>query len=118
MLKDIQKIAETEFSDIVKETFITNYKLRILLKDGSFLGVNLSEKHTNKFGFHWETLRKEMSMFRYDTFPDPQWVDVLTFPYHFHNGHQNKVIASPFPTNIYNGFRAFMEFVKKNNIKR
>ncbi len=39
---------------------------------------------------------------------------VSTFPYHFHRGSQDNVEPSPFPLNIIEGFRAFMEFVREN----
>ena len=34
------------------------------------------------------------------------------YPYHFHNGSQMNVEASPFPLAIVEGFRAFLEFVR------
>lgn len=110
---NIQRIAEVEFVDIVKSTHRTNYKLRIILIDGSFIDVNLSTMLPDKFGFHWECMDTAGTIYRYDNFPDKSWQLVTTFPYHFHNGHQDKVVASPFPLATIDGFRSFMEFVGK-----
>jgi hypothetical protein len=51
-LKDLRRIAEVEFADIVKSTMLIDYKMRVFLKDNSFLDVYLSRKLTDKFGFH------------------------------------------------------------------
>jgi hypothetical protein len=88
-----------------------NYKLRIILINNSFLDVNLSRALPDKFGFHWEKMDKDGKIYRYDNYPDKNWI-VNTYPYHFHKGEYDKVEASPFPLDIINGFRAFMEFVK------
>jgi len=55
-LKDLRRIAEVEFADIVKSTMLIDYKMRVILKDNSFLDVYLSRKLTDKFGFHWECM--------------------------------------------------------------
>ena len=39
---DLKRIAEVEFFDIVKESFMITCKLRIILIDNSFIDVNLS----------------------------------------------------------------------------
>lgn len=105
-LQKIQRIAEVEFSDIVKTTFDVNAKLRIILSDKSFIDVGVSYKRANRFSFHWEC--KDDLIYRYDNFPDKQWENVSTFPFHFHNGSQNDVEASPFSFEIITGFREFM----------
>ena len=115
---NIQRIAEVEFADIVKSTHRTDYKLRVILIDGSFIDVNLSTILPDKFGFHWECMDTTGTIYRYDNFPDKSWQLVTTFPYHFHNGHQDRVITSTFPLTIIDGFRAFMEFVRKKIKKR
>ena len=72
-IDDLKRVAEVEFSDIVKETFPITYKLRIILTDNSFLDVNLSKRLPNKFGFHWECRDAAGTIFRYDNFPDKSW---------------------------------------------
>ena len=113
-IDDLRRVAEVEFADIIRDTFFISYKLRILLIDNSFIDVNLSKKIPDRFGFHWECRDKAGTVFRYDNFPDKNWKNISTFPYHFHRGSQNKLEASPFPLIIIDGFRSFMEFVRSN----
>ncbi len=111
-IDDLKRVAEVEFSDIVKETFPISYKLRIVLVDNSFIDVNVSKKLSGKFGFHWECRDREGTIFRYDNFPDKSWKNIPTFPYHFHKGSQENIEASPFSLTIIDGFRSFMEFIR------
>ena len=111
-IDDLKRIAEIEFAEIVKNTYQIEYKLRIVLVNNSFIDVYLSQKLPDKFGFHWESMDEQGTIYRYDNFPDKNWQSVATFPYHFHNGSQNSVEASPFPLTTVEGFRAFMEFVR------
>lgn len=113
-IEDIRRIAQIEFSDIVISTYQIDYKLRIVLKNNSFIDVSLSKRLTNKFGFHWETMDALGTIYRYDNVPDKRWSSIVTFPYHFHNGSQDNVESSFFPLTIFEGFRYFMEFVRKN----
>lgn len=110
--EEIKKIAEIEFSDIVKTTSQVDFKLRIVLINNSFIDVYLSQKLPDRFGFHWECMDASKTIYRYDNFPDKNWQSVATFPYHFHNSSQDSVEASPFPSTTVEGFRAFMEFVR------
>ncbi|HLG30215.1 MAG TPA: DUF6516 family protein [Candidatus Brocadiales bacterium] len=111
-IDDLRKIAEVEFADIVKDTLIIDHKLRIFLIDKGFIDVNLSQRLPDKFGFHWEVMDSAGSIFRYDNFPDKNWSNISTYPYHFHNGLQMTVESSPFPLTVIEGFRAFLEFVR------
>ncbi len=112
-LEDLKKIAEVEFADIVKDSLLMDHKLRIFLKDKSFVDVNLSMRLPDKFGYHWEVMDSAGSIFRYDNFPDKNWNFVSTYPYHFHNGSQGNVEISPFPISILEGFRAFLQFIRE-----
>lgn len=112
-IEDLKRIAEIEFSDIVKYTNEIDYKLRVVFINGSFLDAFLSQKLPDRFGFHWETMDKLGTFFRYDNFPDKEWHSLATFPHHFHRGSQNLVEASPFPFEILEGFRAFLEFIRE-----
>lgn len=111
-LDDLRRVAEIEFSDIVRGTLLVDHKLRIFLIRNGFIDINLSQRLPDKFGFHWELMDTSGTIFRYDNFPDKKWSNVSTYPYHFHSGSQDKVDASPFPLNIIDGFRRFMEFVR------
>ncbi len=112
LLDNLARIAEIEFSDIVDATEIMETKLRIMLLDGGFVDVWLSEKLANRFGFHWEHKVTDLS-YRYDNFPDTKWSNVSTFPYHFHDGSQDNVVdSSRFARDIVEGFRDFMNWVR------
>ena len=109
----LKRIAEVEFADIVLNLLKIEYKVRIILVDNSFIDIHLSQKIEDKFGFHWECMDANETIYRYDNFPDKKWQSVATYPYHFHNGSQDVVEPSPFPQSVLDGFRAFMEFVRR-----
>jgi hypothetical protein len=111
-LDDLKRIAEVEFPDIVKSALLIDYKLRIILSPKGFIDAHLSRTLPDKFGFHWECMDDGNTIYRYDNFPDRNWQSVATYPYHFHNGSQDAVEASPFPLAALEGFRAFLEFVR------
>ena len=109
----LRRIAEVEFAAIVVQTDALGAKLRVLLTDGSYVDVWASRKLSGRFGFHWERRHIDGRAFRYDNFPDTNWAHVATFPFHFHNGDQDPVVASPFATTMEQGFREFMAFVQR-----
>lgn len=112
-IEDLARIAEIEFSDIVESTERIGTKLRILLIDESFIDIWLSKKLDGRFGFHWEQTGTGFS-YRYDNFPNTRWKDVSTYPFHFHNGSQDKVTnSSHFKKEIREGFRSFMQWVRE-----
>jgi hypothetical protein len=111
-LAHLRRIAELEFADIVVQTDIVGVKLRVLLTDTSYVDIWASRKIQGRFGFHWERQHLDGQIYRYDNFPDTNWSDVSTFPYHFHDGDQNRVVAAPFAPSTEQGFREFMAFVK------
>jgi hypothetical protein len=97
----------------VAQTNLLGAKMRVLLTDTSYIDVWASRKVQGRFGFHWERRHLDESIYRYDNFPDTNWVDVSTFPFHFHEGDQQTVVASPFAQTLEQGFRDFMSFVKR-----
>lgn len=109
----IRRIAEVEFADIVMQTDILGAKLRVLLTDTSYVDVWVSRKLSKRFGFHWERRHLDERIYRYDNFPDTNWADVSTFPFHFHDGDQDTVVAAPFAQTLEQGFREFMTFVQQ-----
>ena len=111
------RIAEVEFGEIVRQTNFLGAKLRILLTDASYIDVWVSRTLSNRFGFHWERRHLDNTIYRYDNFPDVNWSDVPSFPYHFHDGHQDTVIDAPFSRDIEQGFRDFMTFVQRQMMK-
>ena len=109
----LRRIAEIEFSDIVVQTDLLGPKLRVLLIDDSYVDVWSSRKIEGRFGFHWERRHLDGSIYRYDNFPDANWADVSTFPFHIHDGDQDNVVAAPFARSIEQGLREFMALVEQ-----
>ena len=112
-LAQLRRIAEVEFAAIVTQTNLLGAKLRILLTDTSYVDVWVSRKLNDRFGFHWERRHLDGRMYRYDNFPDTMWAEISTYPFHFHEGNQNTVSASPFASTLEQGFRDFMAFVQR-----
>ena len=115
-LEDLKRIAEIEFSDIVENTDRIGTKLRVLLIDDSFIDIWLSIKLEHRFGFHWEQKSTGLS-YRYDNFPNTKWLNISTYPFHFHNGSTDRVMdSSRFERDIKEGFRGFMKWVREQLI--
>jgi len=112
-LEQLRRIAEVKFAALVVQTDFLGSKLRVLLTDTSYVDVWAARKLSGRFGFHWERQYLDGHIYRYDNFPDTNWSDVSTFPFHFHNGAQNTVIAAPFALTREQGFRDFMAFVQR-----
>ena len=112
-LEQLRRIAEIEFASIVIQTSFLGPKLRVLLRDTSYVDVWVTRKLTHRFGFHWERRHLDGTIYRYDNFPDTDWAEVSTFPFHFHAGSQGKVVAAPFAITLDQGFRDFMAFVQQ-----
>jgi len=108
----LARIAEVEYVGFVLQTDQLGVKLRILIKDQSYIDVWISEKMSGRFGFHWERQHLDGKIFRYDNFPDTNWRDVSSFPFHFHKESQENVIDAPFSKDLEQGFREFLEFVR------
>jgi hypothetical protein len=111
-LEDIRLIAEVEFASIVDYAEPMGAKLRLVLSDSSYVDVWLSRKLEGRLGFHWERRHIDGCIFRYDNFPNTNWQTVSTYPYHFHDGSQDNVVASPFSQEVLQGFREFMTFAE------
>ena len=111
-LDDLRRLAEIEFGELVSESQVVGEKLRLLLKDGSYIDVWLSRKLSDRFGFHWERRHLDDTFYRYDDFPNTAWRGVQTYPYHFHNGSQEQVEAASFESEPLAGFRDLMKFVE------
>jgi hypothetical protein len=54
LLDELTRIAEVEFSAIVTGVQAIEPKRRIFLRDRSFVGMWVSLKIVERFGFHWE----------------------------------------------------------------
>ena len=121
-LETIREIIEDQFLDIIENILEPSAeKLRIVLKDKSFIDVRISQTVVNRFDFHWERRHIDKSLFRYDNFPDIHFKKFNSFPFHFHYQKENKVVESKFRKTLPGGFIDFMNFVrdyleKKSNL--
>lgn len=110
-LEDFRRIAEIEFGSLVADSQPLGEKLRLFLGDSSYVDLWLSRRLHERFGFHWERRHLDGTFYRYDNFPNTAWRDIVSYPYHFHDGAQDEVISTPFSTDLLTGFREFMRFV-------
>lgn len=116
MLATYQKLvtlAHREFADVVNQTsFIggtaaSPNKLRITLKDGSFVEVWLSTD--GDYAYHWEQRRQRGRLFRWDNAPHHPHAG--TFPDHFHDGDEATIRESHLVADPINALRYVLAFV-------
>jgi len=113
-VKQLQQIAEVEFSDIVAEAVVSDInELRIILMDGSFIDVWYSLKLKDRYSYHWEHRAIDGKIYRHDNAPHQCWQFVDTFPKHFHDGAEKNVIASNISDIPEEALRDFLSFVQK-----
>ncbi|MBU4298975.1 hypothetical protein KJ636_02950 [Patescibacteria group bacterium] len=113
ILEVLQEIIEDQFLNIVKDIFKpSEEKLRVVLKDESFIDIRISQKVKNRFDFHWERGHINGNIFRYDNFPDTHFKHLKSFPFHFHYQKENKIIEVKFRKTLPSAFIDFMNFVK------
>ncbi len=104
------------FSEIVMDTKIIKLqsgeplKLRISILDGSFLDVWISI--SGKYSYHWERRHIDGKIYRHDNASHKAWVQVKTFPRHFHDGEEQNVVESRISSEPGEAIREFLEFVK------
>lgn len=111
------RIAEVEFSDIVLSTHDLGLKLRIYLKDKSFIDFFYTTKlKKQRFSIHWERRHLDKTIFRVDNTPDKKWKKIKTFPLHFHRGKYGIVTIAPFKLksifSLEDVFREFLKYAK------
>ncbi len=110
----LEKIARTDFSDIVKDTALIGgrsaqpNKLRVYFIDGSFLDVWLSEE--NDYSYHWEQRAVRGLIHRWDNAPDHP--EIGTFPHHFHDCKENNITSSQLNINFKIAFKEVLGFIK------
>lgn len=92
----LAKVALVNYPDIVAGsayvggTFASPNKLRLSLIDSSFLDIWLSAD--GDYAYHWEQRRQSGRMYRWDN--APHYPTISTFPAHFHDSDESKVIES------------------------
>ncbi|MBI5701144.1 hypothetical protein HZC34_04765 [Candidatus Saganbacteria bacterium] len=112
----LKKIAETEYKEIIdhaefihKRT-IGSAKLRIFIKNHSFLDIWLSE--SGKYSYHWEDRAQTGKIYRYDNAPD--FPKIKTFPKHIHYGDEKTIKQSSLSDNPQEAIREILKFIKDN----
>lgn len=106
-------IAEIEYADIVDYVESVGRKLRINLKDETYIDIFYSVRSTEqRYGYHWERALKDGKVYRHDNIPDGMWANISTFPKHFHNGAEEQVEESYLSDVPEMAIREFLEFVR------
>ena len=115
--KKLAEIAAREFRDIVVEIEVLKLpsraplKLRLHLVDNTFVDVWISP--TGKYSYHWEQSVVRDVVFRHNNAPHERWRYVKTFPKHFHNGSEEKVVESYISEDYGEAVREFLSFIRK-----
>jgi len=116
MYDSLEHIALHEFDDIVtgsqrlgRRAGIT-LKLRLYLRDGTFVDVWLSPDNS-RYSYHWEQRAKRGLIHRHDNAPDHP--EISTHPKHFHNGEESRVEESHIPDDPAEALRFFLNFIRE-----
>ena len=113
-IENLREIAEVEFPDIVEEAISPDInELRIILRDGSFVDVWFSLKLPDRYSYHWERRALDGTIYRHDNAPHQRWQKIRTFPLHFHNGSEMKVVESQISANPPQALREFLSLVRE-----
>ncbi|HEX7574992.1 MAG TPA: DUF6516 family protein [Candidatus Methanoperedens sp.] len=113
LLARLAEIAETEFADVVITSEINMGKLRLYINDESFLEVWFSKRLEGRYAYHWERRHVDDTIYRWDNAKHEVWKNVKTFPYHFHDGKDEKVSESSLPEAPDDALRYTLIFVRK-----
>jgi hypothetical protein len=115
--KALTEIALREFGDVVVQARVVSLptgdplKLRLDIVDGSLLDVFISV--SGRYSYHWERrLTSHGDLYRHDNAPHNRWRHVTTFPQHFHDGSESKVVASSLGADPEQALREFLAFVR------
>ena len=110
----LARIAVRDFTDVVVTTVVIRDKLRVLLRDGSYIDFWWSSRIPGRFAYHWERTHVDGTIYRHDNMPHPRWRDVATFPQHYHEGDQDHVVDSLLPPDRPEAaLRAFLTFARQ-----
>lgn len=108
-------VALSEFKTIVKSSQMVGgspadpNKMRLILKDESFLDIWLSED--NDYAYHWEHRRQSGKIYRWDN--APHHPEAATFPAHFHDGDESMVTGSALSSDPFSALRDVLQFIQK-----
>ncbi|MGR3310503.1 MAG: toxin-antitoxin system TumE family protein [Candidatus Brocadiales bacterium] len=109
----LAQIALSDFADIVESTKGVEGKLRVFLKDESFIDIWLSVKKKGVYAYHWERRNVDGTIYRYNNLPDKEAKKLQTYPKHFHNITQENVEESNLSDEPAEAIRALLEFARR-----
>lgn len=109
----LARLALSDFADIVEGTKFIEGKLRLLLKDQSFIDIWLSIKKKGAYAYHWERRNIDGTIYRYNNLPDREARKLKTYPKHFHNKTERNVVESDLSDDPEEAVRVLLEFARK-----
>lgn len=110
----LREIAELEFADVVVQAFVPEVnQLRIILTDSSFVDIWFSLKLPGRYSYHWERRAIDGQIYRHDNAPHKRWRSVDTFPRHFHDGSEDRVVESHLSEEPEQALRQFLTFSRE-----
>ncbi|MEW6381178.1 MAG: DUF6516 family protein [bacterium] len=118
----LRAIANSEYDDIIKESYIIfSYtgrarKLRLQLVDNTFIDIWYSLE--GEYSFHWEQRYLRDTLYRHDNAPHKRWEYVKTFPKHCHDGSQENVTESTLSDTPEQAIREFLTIVRQRIVVR
>ncbi len=108
----LTQLAIGDFADIVKGTKVVEGKLRLLLKDHSFIDIWLSVKKKGVYAYHWERRDIDGTIYRYNNLPDREARKLKTYPHHFHNKTEKNVVESDLSDNPSKAIKDLLKFAR------
>ena len=110
--RELARIAEKEFFDVILNSQIIAGKLRLHIVDGSYLDIWFSVKIEGRFAYHWERGMIDGSIYRYDNRPHNNLKNMKNFPMHFHDGRDEEIRECEFGEDPKEILRAFLQIVR------
>ena len=108
----LAQIAIGDFADIVEGTKLVEGKLRLLLKDNSFVDIWLSIKKKGVYAYHWERRDVDGTIYRYNNLPDKEARKLKTYPHHFHDKTEKNILESNLSDDPTEAVRTLLEFAR------
>jgi hypothetical protein len=87
-------------------------KLRLHIRDGSYLDVWFSRRIPGRYAYHWERRHIDGKIYRHDNRPHVEMRHMASFPRHFHDGRDEVVAESPLGDNPVEDVRRFLSFIR------
>ena len=115
MYEELARIAESEFGDIITgwqffyRRATISLKLRLQVRDETYIDVWVSPD--GRYAYHWEQRAIRGMLHRHDNAPDHP--EITTFPKHFHDGSEDRVLPSDISDDPRKALREFLLFVRQ-----